>query len=40
MLLENYDSLGKEGIETPEIISDLVIKNGYVSKILGVLLIK
>jgi len=30
MLLDNYYSVGKDGIETPEIISDLMMKNGYV----------
>ena len=30
MFIDNYFALGKDGVETPEIISDLVMKNGYV----------
>ena len=31
IFLDNYYTMGKEGVETPEIISDLVMKNGYVN---------
>jgi len=30
--LDNYYTLGREGAETPEIITDVVMKNGYVNK--------
>jgi len=33
IFLENYFTLGEEGIETPETISDLIIKGGYVMDI-------
>jgi len=32
ILLDNYYSLGKDGIETPEIVSNLTMKNGFVRK--------
>jgi len=28
--LDNYFTVGKDGVETPEIISDILMKNGYV----------
>jgi len=30
ILIDNYYTLGSEGAETPEIVSDIIIKNGYV----------
>ena len=30
ILLDNFYTLGKEGLETPETVSDLIMKNGYV----------
>jgi len=30
LLLDNYYNLGKDGVETPEILSDFVIKNDFV----------
>jgi len=33
ILIDNYYTLGSEGAETPEIVSDIIIKNGYMRKI-------
>ena len=30
MLVDNFYTMEKEGVETPETISDLSMKNGYV----------
>jgi len=32
ILIEHYYDLGKQGYETPEMISELVVKGGYVKK--------
>jgi len=33
LMLDNYYTLGKDGVETPEIISDLSMKNGYLKRV-------
>jgi len=38
VLLDSYYNIGKDGVETPDIISDLVMKNGYVTNISTLLL--